>query len=802
VIRFTSLLALAALTLLPSPVAATGVHLFQDSPRPDRWESSWGYAASGSQLELVSVSHFPVDTGRAFIGSNALRLHWTSAAGGDWMLTAATNGWIPFDTSPLDTIYFALWSDQAIPAADLPDFLLEDANNTRTPRHPLSDWVGGVPAAAWVRVGVPLDVFRASPGSADLTRMNKVFFAQGLSNAPGSSYTMLVDEIRFAPAGLPVPGTPLVWAGAFERHAEVRWDPEAEPDAETMRIEHLIGGSWEALGDAHGADGASVDWLDAPGATRTYRAIALGWDFTASPPSASVDATTHGMSDDEWMDMAEEAAFRYFFQGAHPAWGLARDRYSGGDLISTGGTGLGLMALVAGAERGYAPRARLAARVRRILEFYATTATTYHGAFSHYLNGSTGASIAADADGLMRGDIVETSYLVMGALTARQYFDGSEADEVAIRSFATQIWEGVDWNAYRQTPDAIYWLWGPAAGWSLSFPVAGWNECLIVYLLGIASPTHPVPASCYHQGWSRYGAMVNGNTYFGYVLPLGASFGGPLFFAHYSFMGFDPRGRRDVYANYFLQNRNHTLINRAYCAANPNQRAGFSADIWGLTACDGPSSYVVNFPYNEEGTIAPTASLSSMPWTPQESLDALRAMYRLYGRGLYGPFGFRDSFNPGAQWYDPDYIAIDQAPIAAMIENARSRLLWNLFMSNPEVQPALDAIGFVEDGTIDVVSGPPHAGTALAPPSIRPNPCRGQTEFAFDVPAAGRVRLTLLDLQGREVVRLLDEGHAAGPRLARWDGRDARGAPVPPGIYLARLEADGAAAVARLLVLR
>ncbi len=767
------LLALTALVVLPSTAAALGVHLFHDSPRPDQWESSWGYAASGSQLELVDVSHFPVDTMRAFIGANALRLHWTSAAGGDWMLTAATRSWIPFDTTPLDSIVFAAWSDQAIAGEDLPDFLLEDANNTRTPRHPLSNYVAGIPAATWTRVSVPLSVFRANPGGADLTRLNKVFFAQGPSNAPGSSHTMLVDEIRFVSAGLVTPAAPVVSMRAFERHAEVRWDPEANPDAETMRIEHLVGGNWLSLGDAPAADGAFVDWLGAGGGSETCRAVALGWNFDASPASASAAATTHEMTDDEWFDMAEEAAFRYFFHGAHPTYGLARDRYTGGDLISTGGTGMGLMALVAGAARGYAPRARLAARVRQILEFYATIATPYHGAFSHYLNGTTGASVSADSDGLMRGDIVETSYLIQGALTARRYFDGTVPDEVAIRSLADQLWQGVDWNAYRMTPDAIYWLWGPTAGWTLSFPVAGWNECMIVYLLAIASPTHPVPASCWYQGWSRYGAMVNGNSYYGYTLPLGSAYGGPLFFAHYSFMGFDPRGRRDPYANYVEQNRNHTLINRAYCAANPNQRAGFSADIWGLTACDGPSSYVVNSPWNEEGTLAPTASLSSTPWTPQESLDALRAMYRLYGRWLYGPFGFRDAFNPGLQWFDPDYIAIDEGPIAVMIENFRSRLVWNLFMSNPEIQPALDAIGFVEDATVDVAPDAPRAVAALGPPVCRPNPCRGAAELAFELPAAGHVRLTLLDVQGREVARLVDGERAAGRHAAHWDGRDA-----------------------------
>jgi len=410
----------------------------------------------------------------------------------------------------------------------------------------------------------------------------------------------------------------------------------------------------------------------------------------------------------------------------------------------------------------------------------------------------------------MRADKEHAGYFIIRVSFRNQFqhfnfslgFDGADPDEVAIRSLATQIWEGVDWNAYRKTPEAIYWLWGPVAGWNLSFQVSGWNECMIVYLLGIASPTHPVPASCYSEGWSRYGAMQNGGTFFGYLLPLGSDNGGPLFFAHYSFMGFDPRHKADMYTNYFVQNRNHTLINRAYCAANPYGRTGFSADIWGLTACDGPYAYVVNAPYSEDGTLAPTASLSSMPWTPLESLDALRAMYRLYGHGLYGPFGFRDSYNPGLAWFDPDSIAIDEGPIAVMIENARSQLLWNLFMSNPEIQPALDAIGFVYDGTTDAPVVAPGTTVSLAPPSCRPNPVRATAEFAFELPAAVNVRLALHDVQGREVARLVNGMLAAGRHQTRWDGLDAHGATLAPGVYLARLEAGGTSAVAKVLVLQ
>jgi exo beta-1,2-glucooligosaccharide sophorohydrolase (non-reducing end) len=792
----------AVLVLVAASAAAQGIRLFQDSSNPAYWDASWGYASGASQLALINVSHFPVDASHAYIGDNSLRLSWMSATGGDWMLTAATPSWVPFDTSALDTIVFALWSAQAIAAADLPDFLLEDANNVRTPRHPLADYVAGVPAGVWTRVAVPLAVFRANPGAANLTRINKVFFAQGVTNATGVAHTLFVDEIRFVPASVP-PAAPSLDVRAFERHLEARWDPSVMPAVETMRIERQDGSQWVRLADMRPDDGVWLDWRGATGAGATYRLTAFGWDLSASPPSSAVAGTTHDMSQDEWLDMAEEAAFRYFWVHAHPTWGLARERYTDNTMCATGGTGMGIMALIAGAERGYAPRAAIAERVRRILQCYVTVATRYHGAFSHWVDGPSAASIAPDAPGDFKGDIVETSYLVQGALAARQYFDHGDSTETRIRDYATLLWLGVDWNAYRPNPpgDAVNWLWSPTSGFSTSFPVAGWNECLIVYLLATASPAHPVPAQCYPTGWARYGAMRNGKSFFGYKLWLGEDYGGPLFFAHYSFLGFDPRAKRDAYTNYVEQNRNHTLIDRAYCMLNPFGHAGYGSDIWGLTASDGPGGYAVHKPYGgDDGTLAPTAALSSMPYTPAQSLAALQAMYRLYGQRLYGPFGFRDAYNPSLDWYDQDYIAIDEGPIAVMIENFRSQLLWNCFMLNPEIQPALGAMGFVYDGSVDVThDAETSARLALGAPS--PNPCRGSAQFSYVLPASARVQLVIEDVRGREVARLCNGQQEAGRHAVRWDGRDGHGRRVAPGIYLVHLTAGGASVSTKLLML-
>ncbi|HOY14739.1 MAG TPA: glucoamylase family protein, partial [Saprospiraceae bacterium] len=225
-------------------------------------------------------------------------------------------------------------------------------------------------------------------------------------------------------------------------------------------------------------------------------------------------------------------------------------------------------------------------------------------------------------------------------------------------------------------------------------PIRGHNEGLIVYVLAASSPSHGIDPIVYKSGYARNGAIKNGNTYYTYKLPLGSGRGGPLFFTHYSFLGLDPRNLKDQYANYWEQNTNHTLINRAYCIANPQKYAGYSADCWGLTASDGNNGYSAHSPDNDRGVITPTAALSSMPYTPKESMAALRHFYYKLGDKTWGEYGFYDAFNQSANWYSDSYLAIDQGPIVCMIENQRTGLLWNLFMSAPEIQSGLTKLGF------------------------------------------------------------------------------------------------------------
>ncbi|MBU1822225.1 MAG: Ig-like domain-containing protein [Bacteroidetes bacterium] len=400
------------------------------------------------------------------------------------------------------------------------------------------------------------------------------------------------------------------------------------------------------------------------------------------------------ISDEALLTKVQQQTFQYFWEFAHPVSGLARERNTSGDLVTSGGSGFGIMAIPVAIERGFISREDGLARLQKIVTFLEDRAVKFHGAFPHWLNGATGAVIPfSQKDN--GADLVETSFLMQGLLTARQYFAGSSAAETSLRADINTLWRGVEWNWFRKdNGNVLYWHWSPDHAWDLNLPIRGWNETLITFVLAASSPTHTIPKVVYTEGFARSGAMQNGRNFYGYTLPLGENLGGPLFFAHYSFLGLNPTGLTDAYANYFTQNKNHTLINRAYCLANPQGYRGYSASCWGLTASDIPGGYTASSPTNDRGVIAPTAALSSFPYTPQESMRALHFYYYTLGDRLWGKYGFHDAFSLHDPWFADSYLAIDQGPIILMIENYRSGLPWKLFMSCPEVQAGLRKLDF------------------------------------------------------------------------------------------------------------
>ncbi|MGZ3871554.1 MAG: glucoamylase family protein [Mucilaginibacter sp.] len=400
------------------------------------------------------------------------------------------------------------------------------------------------------------------------------------------------------------------------------------------------------------------------------------------------------ISDDQLLDLVEKQTLKYFWDFGHPTSGLARERNTSADVVTTGGSGFGLMAIVTGVSRQFITRADGLVRVQKIVSFLKNNAQRFHGAFPHWMNGATGAVVpfSTQDDG---ADLVETAYLMQGLLTVRQYFSGSATAEATLRTDINTLWNGVEWDWFRQNAqNTLFWHWSPNYGWSTNMQVNGWDEALITYVLAASSTTHGIPKIVYDNGWAANGGMKNGNTYLGVQLPLGPAQGGPLFFAQYSFLGINPNGLADAYAAYDTQNKAHTLINYNYCVANPKGYNGYSADCWGLTASDIENGYTASSPTNDVGVIAPTAAIASLPYTPEQSMRALKFFYYKLGDKTWGQYGFYDAFNLSDTWFADSYLAIDQGPIIIMTENYRSGLLWNLFMSCPEVKAGMKNLGF------------------------------------------------------------------------------------------------------------
>ncbi len=409
-------------------------------------------------------------------------------------------------------------------------------------------------------------------------------------------------------------------------------------------------------------------------------------------------------SDEELLDRVQRQTFNYFWDGAEPTSGLARERIHldniypshDKDIITIGGSGFGLMSILVGIERGFITREQALERFEKTLNFL-EKADRFHGAWPHWLHpsGKT-APFSAKDDG---GDLVETAFLIQGLLAVKEYFKEGTPREQQLAQKIQRLWEAVEWDWYTKGGEKVlYWHWSPNHNWDMNFPVGGYNEALIMYILAAASPTHPIDKEVYEKGWARNGAITKDTVYYGLETELDhyehdASPVGPLFWAHYSHLGLNPKGLKDQYADYWKLNTNHAKIHHRHCTENPNGYQGYAANCWGLTSSYSIQFYSAHRPDSDLGVISPTAALASMPYTPEESLAFLRFMYTEQDSliGKYGPY---DAFSFEHNWYLPRYLAIDQGPIPVMIENYRSGLLWKLFMANEEVQKGLKKLGF------------------------------------------------------------------------------------------------------------
>ncbi|MGB7849071.1 MAG: glucoamylase family protein [Candidatus Acidiferrum sp.] len=698
---------------------------FDNSLTHDYYFYSEAGATAPSFLE-ENRGKLPVESKYFVTPPNALRLTWESRERGAWEAGVHIVDFRNrFPSLKGDTLSLWCYSPEGIAAADLPLVIL---SNTReglqvaqfpgsfTDAVSLGKFAGDLAAGKWVRLHIPFSEWHsASIYEFQPQYLQNILFRQG--RADGARHTLIVDEIRVDDArdehgaqqlSPPLPAPQNVRALGYDRHIEVRWDPPTSSEVVRYTIYRALDGqNFVPVGIQLPDTFRYTDFLGKSGVKAEYKVSSSDRNYNQAVLTKAASASTREFTDDELLTMLQEACFHYYWDGADPYSGMARENVPGDDrIVATGASGFGIAALIVGVDRGFITRKEGAERLTKIVGFL-EHAQRYHGAWSHYMNGSTGKTMPVFGMYDDGGDLVETSFLMEGLLAARQYFHGSDAEEVALYQRITNLWQGVEWDWYRDEPDSgfLYWHWSANWAWRIHHPLIGFNEVMITYLLAIASPTHGVPADMYYSGWASQSERAleyrqgwsgskdgnhysNGNTYYEIKLDVGVGTGGPLFFTHYSFFGFDPHALHDRYtSSYFENNRNIALINRAYVVANPKHFPGYGPDAWGLTASDGPYGYVAHAPDNSNdfGTLTPTGALASFPYTPEASMLAFKHYYRDLGDQLWDIYGPRDAFNLGQDWISPLYMGLNQAPIAVMVENYRSGLVWKSFMSNPEI---------------------------------------------------------------------------------------------------------------------
>lgn len=489
-----------------------------------------------------------------------------------------------------------------------------------------------------------------------------------------------------------------LYAEGYDQHVDLVWQRMSQTDRDRFNIyrSDQPNGPWQKLNARPHTIHVYSDYIGENDRTYYYRVTRIIKKTAGAKasgetnPSEVVAAATYAGDDEMLLTSIQKACFRYFWDFAHPISGLAREGFlHDRNTTTTGGTGFGMLTIMVGTERGFVTREQAAQRLLKMVTFLGEKAQRYHGIWAHHLRGDTGETIPFAGDQDNGGDIVESSFLMQGMLTVREYFDQDNAVENELRERITKLWLEAEWSWYLQpNNESLTWHWSPDYGFVKNHRFSGFNECMITYLLAMASPTYPIRADHYYSGWVRDANHYrNGNTYYGINQPVGKPMGGPLFFTHYSFLALDPRKLTDRHTNYYENNRAISLIQHRYAIDNPNSHEGYSDLVWGLTSSHNPRGYKAHEPRvgqhgGDDGTITPTAALSAFPYTPKESMATLKHFYYEMGAELWGPFGFYDAFNLGKGWVSPSFLAIDQGTMAPMIENYRTGLLWEVFMQS------------------------------------------------------------------------------------------------------------------------
>lgn len=664
--------------------------------------------------------HLPLSSSEFSSPGNSLMLRYISA-GDSWqaaVIYQKIRGVENFRTPDFLSMRLLVTENDDVKA--LPLVSLESSSKLESRRLPLSDYAGTANAGEWTTVRIPLKDFCFEAQEESLPELyNYIVFSEGQRS--GKEVTIYLDDIELLSSDIEAAGLvkpEIVEAVGYERHIDLRWKPQNTDGIKYYVIYRSFDGKhFSPVAFRRPWTDRYTDFLGAVGKKVWYKVAAVDYSLNESPCSSSVSAKTVKMTDEQLLDMLQRTNFRYYWEMAEPVSGLAREDLPGRtDMIAAGASGFGMMAIITGIHRGFITREQGAERFERITAFL-QDAERHHGVYSHFMDGTTGKTVAWFGRQDNGGDLVETSFMLQGLLCARQFFDGNSETEKTVRERIDFIWESTEWDWYRRTADSpyLYWHWSPDQAWVINHKLIGWNETMITYLLAIMSPSHGVPASMYYSGWasqedyaaeyrSGWGRVsdgdryTNGNTYFGVKLNVGVSDGGPLFFTHYSFLGFDPHKFTDRYTNYFDNNRDIAEINLRYCSANPAGYVGYGPDCWGLTASDHMWNYMAAEPVEamDDGTVAPTGALASFPYTPEASMKAFLNYYRNYGSFLWGEYGFRDAFNLTENWVSPIFMGLNQAPVTVMVENYRSGFIWDLFMSHPDVIRGLENLNSIK----------------------------------------------------------------------------------------------------------
>lgn len=692
---------------------------FSNSRMPGNYFFSYARYDSLSWIKNIR-GKLPVSQTHFHTPGNALELHYKNGTSGSWRAGILKNQ-IRGQDHFLPATRLSMWifiRSAGTKQEQLPGIRIHGGDKKISTVLNIAEYLNGS-RGTWQRLTIPLSDFTGF-GYTDVEQIDRIELLQNAWD--DAEHQILIDDVELLPASLDqrVKAAPSITRQTgYERHIDLEWAAIKDPAVKYVKIYRASkDGKFAPIGIQIPMINRYADFTGSPDETYSYRISFLDHEYRETTASEIVSASTRQMTDEELMTMVQEACFRYYWEGAEPISGLARENIPGRhDMIATGASGFGLMALLAGTDRGFISRAEAVARFRKIVDFL-QRAETFHGAFPHFYDGTTGKVEPFFGQRDNGGDLVETSFLVQGLLAAREYFDRGGNDEKYIRDAITRIWHKIEWSWYRRYPDNkfLLWHWSPDKEWVINHNLIGWNETMITYLLAMASPTHAVPLSMYYSGWanqdstgiayrSNWGqtpdgsSYTNGKTYYGIPLDVGVSTGGPLFFIHYSYMGPDPKMINDRYTNYFENNRRIALINHRYSTENPKGYAGYSDSAWGLTASDGPFRYSADEPvlHQDHGKIAPTGAIASFPYTPELSMKALRNYYRNFGHFLWGEFGFRDAFSLEENWCSEIYMGLNQAPMTVMIENHRSGLIWKTFMKNKEIRDLLTKLGQYEE---------------------------------------------------------------------------------------------------------